>query len=95
MTGAAERRYVVAYDVSDDRLRRRIRTACRAYGGRQQYSLFEMYLTEHERAELVADLESLLDERTGYASVKMYSVGPAERDETLGETPPEEPDNVV
>lgn len=90
-----ERRYVVAYDVSEDDLRRRVRTACRAYGGRRQYSLFEMYLRDHERAELIADLEDLLDQRTDYASVKIYSIGPPERDATLGETPIEEPDNVV
>lgn len=90
-----ERRYVVAYDVSEDSLRRRVRTACRAYGGRQQYSLFEMYLHEHERAELIADLESVLNARSEYASVKIYSVGPPDRDVTLGETSNEKPENVV
>lgn len=90
-----ERRYVVAYDVSEDSLRRRVRRACRAYGGRQQYSLFEMYLQKHERAELIADLKALLKERSDYASVKIYSVGPPERDETLEETPTEVPENVV
>ena len=89
------RSYVVAYDVSEDSLRRRVRTACRAYGGRRQYSLFEMYLSEYERAKLVVDLKELLSQRTDYASVKIYSVGPSERDTMLGETPPEEPDNVV
>lgn len=90
-----ERRYVVAYDVSEDDLRRRVRTACRAYGGRQQYSLFEMYLRDNERAELITDLEDLLAQRTDHASVKVYSVGPQDRDTTLGEASTEKPDNVV
>ncbi|RLM53207.1 CRISPR-associated endonuclease Cas2 [Halobellus sp. Atlit-31R] len=89
------RRYVVAYDITEDSLRRRIRAACRAYGGRRQYSLFEMYLSERERAELITDLTDLLAQRDEYASVKVYSVGPPDRDATLGETPAENPENVV
>lgn len=91
----AERRYVVAYDVSSDAVRRRVRRACRAYGGRRQYSLFEMFLTDPERAELVAELEGLLTTCDGYASIKIYAVGPAKRDVTLGDEPAQQPDNVV
>ena len=89
------RRHVVAYDVTEDSLRRRVRAACRAYGGRQQYSLFEMYLNPRERAELVSALTELLDQRDEFASVKIYSVGPPERDTTLGDDPTGEPANVV
>jgi CRISPR-associated endonuclease Cas2 len=89
------RRYVVAYDVTSNRLRRRIRTICRAYGGRCQYSLFEMYLTEHERAELITKIGDTLSGRDEFASVKIYSVGPATHDTTLGDDLATEPENVV
>jgi hypothetical protein len=54
-----------------------------------------MYLRDNERAELITDLEDLLAQRTDHASVKVYSVGPQDRDTTLGEASTEKPDNVV
>jgi hypothetical protein len=54
-----------------------------------------MYLTEHERAELVTEIGDALSGRDEFASVKIYSVGPATRDTTLGDDLTTEPENVV
>jgi hypothetical protein len=54
-----------------------------------------MYLTKHERAELVTEIGDAISERDEFASVKIYSVGPATRDTTLGDDLTTEPENVV
>jgi hypothetical protein len=54
-----------------------------------------MYLSQHERAELVARLRELVDSAEDYATVKLYSIGPPEHDTTLGDATDEEAANVV
>ena len=49
------RRYLVAYDVFDDRRRSRIAKILQSYGRRLQYSLFQVDISRLER--LVAQLE--------------------------------------
>lgn len=88
-------RYVVAYDVSEDDIRRRIRRACRAYGGHQQYSLFEMYLTAHQFETLVAQLEEIVSSASEPAAIKLYSVGPENRDTSIGDVEDRDFSNVV
>lgn len=46
-------RYVVVYDVSDDRLRQRVANTCEAFGFRVQESVFECELTPRGLEELV------------------------------------------
>lgn len=50
------RRYVVAYDIRDDRRLRRIHLVCREWGDPLQYSVFICDLTPVERVSLVAGL---------------------------------------
>lgn len=50
--GAKRSRYVVVYDIPDDRRRNRIAQILEGYGERVQYSVFECLLTERQFEEL-------------------------------------------
>ncbi|MBQ8708440.1 MAG: CRISPR-associated endonuclease Cas2 [Succinivibrionaceae bacterium] len=52
--------YVVAYDVSDDKLRRKVAKFLEGHGQRLQYSVFCCRLNENELAKLMKDLEKLI-----------------------------------
>jgi hypothetical protein len=54
-----------------------------------------MYLSQHDRAELVERLRTAVQTADGHAAVKIYTVGPPDRDTTVGDAPPDEPANVV
>jgi len=55
-------RYVVAYDVADDRRREDVATVLSGYGPRVQLSVFECDVrTRHEAAALRAKLRELID----------------------------------
>jgi len=45
--------YLLAYDISDDKRRRKIARLCEAVAERVQYSLFEAYLTSAELERLL------------------------------------------
>lgn len=80
-------RYIVAYDISDDkRLRKVYKTMC-GYGDPLQYSVFRCDLSAREKVELVAALSSIIQHRED--RVMIVDLGPAsgradERIETLG-----------
>lgn len=66
-----ERRlWMVSYDVSDHRRRRRLEQALQAFGVRVQYSVFECYFTLTEArfflARLAADLDASTDSLRAY-----------------------------
>ncbi|QZA89528.1 CRISPR-associated endonuclease Cas2 [Salinarchaeum sp. IM2453] len=89
-------RYAIAYDVTEDRLRRQIRQACKRYGAHQQYSLFEVKLTPTERAKLVDKLECFVREAQEPAHIRIYSVGPRSNDIDIPEIDDsDEPANIV
>jgi CRISPR-associated protein Cas2 len=46
------RLWMIAYDISDDRVRCRVRNILRNYGARVQYSVFECVLDASERRQL-------------------------------------------
>jgi len=52
---------MIAYDIEDDRNRRRAHDLLKDYGERVQYSLFECWLDDSELAELKTRLERLID----------------------------------
>ena len=62
--------WLIADDVSDDKLRRKVARLLAGRGYRIQYSAFLADMTETERHDLIADLE-ILDEEAN-ASVRMY-----------------------
>ncbi len=54
--------YIVSYDVSSDRRRRKIATTLEDYGKRVQYSVFECDLTDRRYKELYSKLVKLTTE---------------------------------
>lgn len=55
------RLYVIAYDVSDDRRRRRLAGVLEGFGERVQESVFECWLDGARLRRLLERLESLID----------------------------------
>lgn len=74
--------YVIAYDSDDDRTRRRVRSAIRAYGGWKQYSVFECSLTPTMLNELLDKLETVVTETDGVTRVRLYKLSRGEDDIT-------------
>lgn len=56
--------WVVAYDVTDDKTRRRLEQRLHAFGERVQYSVFECHFTVAEARFYLARMADDLDERT-------------------------------
>lgn len=54
----ARRRYLVAYDIRDDRRLRAVAVCMEGYGTRVQYSVFICDLTDREKFLLRGDLEA-------------------------------------
>jgi CRISPR-associated protein Cas2 len=69
-------RYLVSYDVCDDRRLRRVYRALRGFGDHAQYSVFFCDLSARERAELVATLDPLIDHVVD--QVLIVDLGPPE-----------------
>ena len=56
----ARRRYLVAYDIRDDRRLRNIATCMEGYGTRVQYSVFVCDLSDRERVLMRGDIETIM-----------------------------------
>lgn len=65
-------RYVVAYDVEDDRARLRISKIVGRYGVRVQKSVFECTLEPETLARLTRRLERELEAAPGSGNVRIY-----------------------
>lgn len=69
-------RYIVSYDISDDRLRSRIVKICEAYGQRVQKSVFECELNKAQIDAMTQKLEKTRKGK-GYSSddsIRIYSL---------------------
>ena len=86
----------VAYDVSEDRNRRKVYQTLQRYGAWQQYSVFELEVSKTERVELEDELESHIDPSDG-DRIRVYRLCSACLDATtdLGADPPDEQSNVI
>ena len=86
----------VAYDVSDDKNRRRVYQTLQRYGAWQQYSIFELEISKTERVELEDELQSHIDSSDG-DRIRIYRLCSACLDATtdLGADPPDEQSNVI
>jgi CRISPR-associated protein Cas2 len=87
--------YVIAYDISDDKRRRKVHNLLCGYCGWTQYSLFEGHLTEKEEVALEAKLRNILDEDKD--SVRFYPLCAADVEGviTIGSDPPEEATEII
>lgn len=79
-------RYVIAYDVSDDKRRARVAKRLESVGERVQYSVFEADLDERTLARLMTQLGRAIDPRTdgvriyrlcGECAAALHTVGQA------------------
>jgi len=71
----ARRRYLVAYDIRDDRRLRNIATCMEGYGTRVQYSVFVCDLSDRERVLMRGDVETLM--KMSEDSVMVVDLGTA------------------
>ncbi len=55
------RMWMVAYDISDDRIRDQVREILKDSGNRVQYSIFECRLRDRDQATLQKTLAGLID----------------------------------
>lgn len=77
MSSEAARRYLVAYDISDDRRRSRVARRLQEYGDRVQYSVFVVDIRPARLVRLRTLLEDLIDEQAD--SVLLCDLGPVTR----------------
>ncbi len=71
----ARRRYLVAYDIRDERRLRSIAVCMEGYGTRIQYSVFVCDLSEQEKVIMRGDIESLM--KASEDSVMVIDLGQA------------------
>jgi len=68
--------YLVAYDIADDKRLRRVFKKMNGYGEHLQYSVFQCELSDKERAQMIAELNPLINHRED--QILVFSLGAAE-----------------
>ena len=81
--------YTVAYDITNDRERRRVDKTLKGFGTRIQKSVFECAMRRRDKYELIHKLENLHIE-TGF--VKIYRLEASLKNPVIGKGAPEEID---
>ena len=85
---AAERLYIVAYDIADQKRWRRVFRLMKGYGSWLQLSVFQCRLTARRRTELAMRLEDIIHHTEDH--VILLDIGPADqiapRVESLGKS---------
>ena len=69
-------RYIVSYDITDDRIRAQVYKTLRGFGDHIQYSVFRCDLSARERIELIAALHPLIDH--GADQILLIDLGPTD-----------------
>lgn len=72
MPGKQTDLYIVSYDISGNKRRRRVAKELENYGSRVQYSVFECRLTRQKYQELYHALVSLLSAEATEDSIRIY-----------------------
>lgn len=83
-------RYIVSYDISDDKRLRRVHRTMKGYGDPLQYSVFRCDLSASERILLIEALSKIINHRED--QVMLVDIGPADGRgqwsiETIGRAP--------
>lgn len=65
--------YLVTYDIADDKRLRQVFKKMSGYGEHLQYSVFQCELSDKERAQMVADLNPLINHRED--QILVFSLG--------------------
>jgi CRISPR-associated protein Cas2 len=87
--------FVIAYDIPDDKRRKKVHNVLSGYCGWSQYSLFEGYLTEKQQLALEANLRKIINEDED--SLRLYPLCVKDVDHivTLGSDPPEDVPEII
>jgi len=87
--------YLITYDIPDDKRRLKVSNALEDYGRRVQFSVFEVWMDEALRRDVIARLEKLI--RVDEDSIRLYRLCAAcrERIEVHGKGTVSEPPGPV
>ncbi len=87
-------RYVIIYDISDDKTRRQVYKALKSYGAWKQYSAFEVDLSKTQYTELKHKLKDLLPSEE---HIRIYPLTPTNVDniEEIGQSTDDHQSTVV
>lgn len=87
-------RYVIIYDISDDKIRRQVYKALKSYGAWKQYSAFEVDLSKTQYTELKHKLKDLISNEE---HIRIYPLTPTNVDniEEIGQTTDDGQSTVV
>lgn len=87
--------YLVSYDIPDDRRRTKVAALLEGYGQRVQFSVFEVWLNDRQRRELLAQLEKQI--KPNEDSVRLYFLCAScrQRVQTLGQGNPPQPPKAI
>ena len=64
------KRWLVAYDVPDDRRRTKIANLLEDYGDRVQYSVFEIFASSEELQRMIVRMKGVIEENED--SIRLY-----------------------
>lgn len=83
-------RYIVSYDISDEKRLRRVHRTMKAYGDPLQYSVFRCDLSASERILMIEALSKVINHRED--QIMLVDIGPADGRgqwsiETIGRAP--------
>jgi CRISPR-associated protein Cas2 len=81
--------HLIAYDMSQDKVRTQLHKLLLAYGKWTQFSLFECHLTAKQSVKLVAEIKELLEEGC-HVRIYIISKDDVAKTITLGGDPPAE-----
>ncbi len=87
--------YLVTYDTPNDRRRNKVAALLQGYGQRVQFSVFEIWVDERGRRELIQKLEKLICSEED--SVRLYFLCAAcqKRVTVLGRGEPPQPPRAI
>lgn len=87
-------RYVIIYDISDDKIRRQVYKTMKSYGAWKQYSAFEVDLSKTQYTELKHKLKDLIPSEE---QIRIYPLTPTNVDniEEIGQTTDDNQSTVV
>lgn len=87
-------RYVVIYDISDDKTRRQVYRILRSYGAWKQYSAFELELSKTQYTEMKHRLKDAISSQE---HIRIYPLTPTNVDniEEIGKSTEENETSVV
>ncbi len=73
-------RWVVSYDISDDKIRQKVAKTLMNYGDRVQYSVFECDLKDNELRKLIDKFSQLIEKED---SIRYYRLCPTCRSKAI------------